>query len=236
MVYTTLENVEAMLSETFDSTTAPTDTQVNTFISWASAEIDKRTGTKFEPTTVTDEIYDYLTSNTDVIDADFPNSLAQTRHDFGTKYHNNLLFLKNAPLISVTSVYRNTNNPVSGSDDWELLTSGSGNDYLVYDEYYGKILFLNNYPYAQVRSLKITYVYGYSAVPEEVSELATLLVAKQIINSKVANSSYDSSDSITVGAISITKSSGQNVGFLNYLNSEIDRLWNLLDVYRVSVI
>jgi protein-disulfide isomerase-like protein with CxxC motif len=58
MVLTTVANVAAYLQTTIDGSSTPTDTTVTQWITWAEAEIERRTGQKFESTAITNRVID----------------------------------------------------------------------------------------------------------------------------------------------------------------------------------
>lgn len=94
MAYTTRSNVETYLRTTFTSTTTPTDTQVDQYVTDVDAQVDRISGTTWSPQSET-EILD-LRANT------------------------NQFLVKKYPLISVTSAEYNdyTNTDPAFNPNW----------------------------------------------------------------------------------------------------------------------
>lgn len=170
MAYTTLTNVEEFFGTTFDATTSPTLTQVNKYITDSETEIDNLTGTTFEATQ----------SNTEIIDLNVPTNMFVTQ-----KY----------PIVSVTSVEKNTSDDIFTSDTWESV-----------DYYNDRFRILTKYSYDGKRKVRLQYEYGYETVPPEVEHLATLLVVNKILTGQAVGDS--ATESISVGPISLTNSVG----------------------------
>lgn len=115
--------------------------------------------------------------------------------EFGQK----VFFLKNYPVITLTSVERNIGGSETVTPDWETLTSGLGNDYLTNSEdlSVGRIRCIDNFPYTGEDSLKITYDYGYASTPYLVKELSILLTLRQMAQSSVYKSIVKGYDNFT---------------------------------------
>lgn len=94
MAYTTRAAVEAYLQTSFDSTTTPTDTEVDQWVDDVDSEIDNLTARKWSATTETDEIYD----------------VAYDR-----------ILVNKYPLISVSDIYVNTGTEFEPT--WETFAS-----------------------------------------------------------------------------------------------------------------
>lgn len=211
MAYTSEANVEAYLGETFDSTTTPSSTEIAKFIEWADNQIDMFTGTKFEPTTVTDEIID-------------SNGQSWFR-------------LPKRPIISVESFYVDKAGlGSSNSPDWEARTEGrtSSDDFVVYKDE-GYLYFFNDVPSAGKANCKVSYTYGYSTVPKEVEYLSTLLVVREILKARLADNAYSSQDDITLGPIRISKSGSKSSIGVQELNEQIEEAWKAVGKFKITL-
>jgi len=88
------------------------------------------------------------------------------------------IYLKNLPVISVTSVER-----LRDDNTWELLSEGrlTSNDWFFDDEEEGRLTFEGYYfGYQRRKGLRITYSAGYATVPLTVQNYTTALVAIQV--------------------------------------------------------
>ncbi len=106
-----------------------------------------------------------------------------------TEYHNverkqKTFFTKYSPIVTA-SIARNKNHETS-TPNWETLSSGLGNDYLMTEEdkKIGKIRFIDNNPSAGKDRLKIVYNYGPST--------NMLNLAKEYIKLKTVRKVFDS--------------------------------------------
>jgi hypothetical protein len=206
MAYTSEANIEAYMGEAFDATTTPSTTNITLFITWAQALIDKYTGTKFEATTVTDEILD---------------------SEGGNRFK-----LPKRPIVSVTNFYID-NGGLGNTTDWDELSEGrTGDEDFVILEDEGVLYFHNNVPRWGIQNIKTTYVYGYSTVPVDVAKLATLLVVREIVRGRIADNIYSSQDSISVGPISVSKAGSQSTSAVAELESEITDLWKAVGRFK----
>ena len=105
--------------------------------------------------------------------------------------------------------------------------SGSGGDYIV-DLDTGLVTFVGNIPAYGKRRIRVTYAYGFSAVPKTVERLTILLSVKSILTSKSTSSLFDSTDSIALEGISISKNTGGAVSYLADIREEIKELWRIV--------
>lgn len=234
--YTTQELVESVIGQTFSGTTTPTDTQINTFIDWASDEVESLTEQFYGVGTTTDELVDWTrfnaiqNTNTGYRDA-FTNENID-RNDRLNLTDFNAFKVENKPIIEVTSLEKNINTyPTSPS--WEVIGTS---DYII-SKPEGKITLVTNaIPDFGLRRFKISYTYGTSTAPKQVERLATLLVARQILSNKVANSNYGSVDSISIEGISINKTTGQGISYLARLDQEINNLKEQLGSLKTEII
>jgi len=109
-----------------------------------------------------------------------------------------IFFLKNYPVITLSSVEVNQNNMVD-APDWTTLTAGLGNDYLANSEdlSLGRIRFIDNFPIVGYDQIKVTYDHGYSTTPPLVNELSILLTLRKMANSSVYKSIFKGHDNFT---------------------------------------
>jgi len=206
MAYTTEANVEAYMGESFDGATTPSSTDITLFITWAQAMIDKYTGTKFESTTVTDEILD---------------------SEGGVRFK-----LPKRPIISITN-FNVDEGGLGNATDWVARTEGrtSAEDFVILEEE-GVLYFHNDTPPWGIQNIKTTYAYGYSSVPTDVAKLATLLVVREIVRGRISDNIYSSQDSISVGPISVSKAGSQSTSAVAELESEIKDLWKAIGRFK----
>lgn len=172
MTYTSLSDVEEYFGTSFTEQTSPTLNQVSLYIADADEEINNITGT----------VFGTPVSKTEIIDID------------GTT---NMFLTEKYPIVSVTSVEKNTSTDIFTSDTWEAV------DYIN-----DRFRIITKYAYNGRRKLRFIYTYGYSSIPVEVKHLATLLVVNKIITGTA--SSNANTQSISVGPISIANSVGLN--------------------------
>jgi len=102
----------------------------------AEAEIDEKAKTKFTSTTITQEIYDFNQYNS----WSSPEVLqlwgnAVVRQDHWTANFNDSIMLKGKPIISVTTLQKNTAGS-NQTDSWTTLTEQTGisGDYILYKD------------------------------------------------------------------------------------------------------
>lgn len=224
--YTTVQRVYEELDDAGSSEVSARRV-INSLLE-AEREIDERSGMGFSSTTITQEIYDWNQYTTNMS----PERLNwsggdNTRTDSWGVGMRDRLWLRNRPIVSITTLQRNTSGE-SSTDAWETLTenTGSSGDYVLTPtgKSSGYIDFVGNRPRNGKRSVRITYQTGYSATPKNVSRLATLLAVKSIVLSKISRSFFDSPSSISLRGIMIDRS-GASQGYIRMLNEEIDRLW-----------
>ena len=194
----------------------------------AEAEIDAKTGIKFASTTITQEIYDWnqYTTWQSPEQTEWMGTIGG-RNDYMSKFFRDRLKLNNRPIISITTLQRNTAGE-NATDSWETLTeqTGSGGDYALTEisKSSGFVDFVKNTPRAGKRSVRITYKYGYSSTPKNVQRLTTLIAVKDILMSKITRSFFDSPHGISLRGIMIDRSNAQE-SYMRIVDNEIKRLW-----------
>lgn len=202
----------------------------------AEAQIEQKTGQKFTSTSVSQEVYDFNQYTTwyspEMLE--FP-SVANIRSDYQNLAYRDRIRLKNFPVLSVTTLQRNL-AAANQTDSWETLTqnTGSGGDFLI-DLNTGYIDFVEDKPRYGKRAMRVTYTYGYSAVPKTVEKLTILLAVKSILMTKMAKSQFDSTDSITLAEISIRKGAAEGVRFLEGMKMEVNELWEQVGTYSTLI-
>ena len=222
-------NIQRVYEELDDATSSDISARriVNT-IQEAEREIEDRSGMKFASTTVTQEIYDInqYTSWQSPERLEFYGGV-NGRNDYFNISVRDRIQLRNRPIISITTLQRNTAGE-NAADSWETLTeqTGSGGDYVLTEpnKSAGFIDFIKNKPRNGKRAMRITYTYGYSTTPANVRRLTTLIAVKSIVMSKISRSFFDSPHSISLRGIMIDRSPSQR-SYMDMINNEIDRLW-----------
>lgn len=206
--YTTEANVEAYIGEAIDATTTPTSTQLDVFIEWAEKQIDDFTDTAFTSTTETDQILD-------------SEGMQRFR-------------LPKRPIISVTNFYVDKAGLGSvNSPDWEARSEGrTDTDDFVLLKDVGVLHFHHDIPPYGIQNVKTTYVYGYATVPKDVEKLATLLVVKEILKTKLSNATFGSAQDITVGPISLRNSIKEGSMTTSELDKEIEEAWKAVGRFK----
>lgn len=207
--YTTHDKVGEFLQETIDGSSTPSETTVDEWIEWAEDEIDKITGFSFTSQTKTDLI--------------MPGN--GNREFWVPREY--------TPIISMTSLSVNTNTDFDIS--WSAKVENT--DYFVVDESMGHLKFAPNVTGFgdKLKQIKLTFTYGYATIPYIVEELATKIVAKKFIQSKVSNTASGGNESIRVGPISINDGSKESVAFVQNLNEDINDLKGRLGSMRTYV-
>jgi len=113
-----------------------------------------------------------LTNRTEYLSVD------KNQKTFFTKYY---------PVVTC-SVSRNK-NAVTDTANWEVLSEGIGEDYIMNDEdkEIGRIRFIDKFPSCGTDKLKIIYSYGYSdgSIPSIIKELAVLETSRKILDSTI---------------------------------------------------
>jgi len=201
MAYLTVSDVEAYLHTTIDSSSTPSETTVENWISYAESIINEKSGRNFNSTTQTDY---YLKTD-------------GTREVWIPK--------EKLPLVSIGALSINTGNDF----DPTWVTKTEGTDFLIIDTDTGRMKFSNNISILVLEhGIKTTFTWGYVAVPEYVKALTLQIVTKEYIKSSLSNTSINTKEKIKVGPISIENSSGEVLKFVNQLNQDIDKGFELI--------
>jgi len=199
--YTDYTLVSAELNGvTIGSTTVPSSTTVENWISEVESEINLRTGKIWTSSVVTDQILDYD----------------------GSGY----IKLPVNPVLAVSTLSYEEKGLGASSESWVSLTEGRTNDYIFYVadgeiELTGK----GDVPGRGKQNIKITYTKGYADVPSYIQRLATLMAARRFIQSVVQGTAKDEGGSITVGNISITDPSNFSAGQVRDMDKEIEEIF-----------
>ncbi len=154
----------------FSSSTIPSLAEVNDMILAAEDMIDSKTGHAWRERTVTDEIHDYE-------NALYTAPKEAERDCRGIK-------LSHRKIRSLTSGTDEI-NVWNGSSYTEYVadkTEGRNDDFWV-DSQKGILYFKDSTPSRVVQSVKVTYRYGDSSVPDDVRELTALMAARRIMMS-----------------------------------------------------
>ena len=181
MAYATITDIEAEMGMEYDETTTPKQTEIEEWISQAETHIDLRLQTSFTTNTVTNEYHDF-----------------QDQQGW--------IKLDNTPVISVTTVQYNEKG-LGETASWVELTDGYENDFLVYEDK-GVIRFhsLNKRIPNGKKNLRVTYDWGRSTVPGDITWLTTLLVKERILSTKMNEIRNKSPLDMDIGEISIKHS------------------------------
>lgn len=241
MVLTTVANVAAYLQTTIDGSSTPNSTTVTQWITWAEAEIERRTGQKFESTAITNRVIDLDRYNVTVNLDGLGNSFFFTdpRQDFGVFSHsasqNNVfhgmrikLPADLRPIIALTSVERNIAGPTD-ADSYETLTenTGTGGDYVL-NLNEAEIDIMKNFPRIGNRAIRINGTHGYATVPLEVEALATMLTARRVLSSSQNNSVNDNFDNLTIADLSISKGGASSSKTIESIDNDLANQWEVV--------
>lgn len=212
----------------------------------AEGEIDVKTNSSFRENTTTDEFYDTNDfSNWSSAESLISGSGGPSRSDRGVTGGYDTFKVRNFPLISVTSLSKNTATTTE-ADAFTVLTEqdGSGGDFII-NTHRSEITFINNFPtFGKKRALKMTYKWGLnrdstdrkdSTKRELVRELCILIAVRQILTSKTSSSQFTSIDSISLESISISKNVGQSVTYLTDVQTRITQLYEILGTWQFSM-
>lgn len=146
------------------------DSAVKSLIDQAEEELETMTGRTFESSSATE----YL----------------------DVRFRQDEFFLKNYPVLGITSIARNTAGTEADTPAWETLSQGLGSDYLV-ESSSGQVSFIDNKPYDGKRRIEAVYDYGFSTPPDLAKELDILLCVKRMVNSAVYKSISEGNNSLS---------------------------------------
>ena len=209
MTYTTTDNVSNELGGfIINASSTPSSSVVSGWITKTEALIDERTGMSWNVNTVTEEIYDYDGSG--------------------------LLRLNHAPIISITTLEKEVNGLNATSESWVELSEGrtSSYDFIVYSDE-GEIEFHGTKtPKSGIQNIKVSYTWGSSSVPSQITRLATLMVAKRVTDSVMNNSATNEGGSLSVGTISISDPSKFGENHRNQMSNEINELFKTIGQFK----
>ncbi len=146
-------------------------------------------------------IQQMISSSDSLIDTETGRSFANNTSNIeylNVEENQNVFFLKNYPIITLSSVEINTVESVD-PPAWDTLTGGLGNDYLANPEdlEIGRIRFIDNFPIKGYDQIRVTYDYGYTTTPPLVKELSILLTLRNMANSTVYKSIFKGYDNFT---------------------------------------
>ena len=214
MAYTTAVKVsEELNGYTLNSTTTPTSSTVDGWIAETDAEINLRRGTVWSSTTASSEIHDY---------------------DGG-----GVLRTYNVPIISVTEVLAESNGINAQTAGWQTLNEGRliNQDFIVYGDQ-GEIHFHGTQlPLAGYQNMCVSYTYGRTTTPSDITHLATLMAARRVIHTIVSGSATTEGGTVSVGTISVGDPTDFGNKRLKQLDEDIDYLFRKIGqmkTYRID--
>ena len=185
--YTNESDIEGIVQLAITESTAPTTTQVASWITQVEADVDARClGTYL----VTDELVDVAP----VLSYPARNTIAWLRAIASGGYEDivasNIIALPRTPIISITTLNRRTSS-LGSTDVWEALTegSGSGKSFIIIksrsktNQYLGfGLYFHDNRPYDGFQRIKVTYNYGWNLSTSIIGEWVTLKVSLKVLD------------------------------------------------------
>ena len=191
----------------------------------AESEIEEQTSSAWRQVTVTNEIIDFNLETSYKSAEQLVSVPILDRRDYWNINFNDTIKLGFSPIVSITTLERNTANE-NGTDSWESLTeqTGSGGDFITYKPE-GLVKFVRNVPRFGKRALRVTYVYGRTSVPKVVEDLTIFLAVKKIMFSKINESQYDNPKTISVDGLTVQGNISSGTAYMKFINTEIDRLW-----------
>jgi len=194
--YTSEEKVEGILQIDIDNDSNPSSSEVLTWIEEVEREVEER---RLGSHTATDVYVDVpsLDEAAGYYSATYKAKTGQLfiATSMGAGILVPLLNIK-GPIISITSLYKNDEDP-SDTPDWEELTEGpgDGSDFMLLEatsgsKTYGYALWIyDNFPLAGPKRLKMSYTYGYNINSKILQEWCTLKVAIKVLEAKMGTSS-----------------------------------------------
>jgi len=202
-------DIEGIVQLSITDSTAPTTTQVASWITQVEADVDARClGTYL----VTDELVDVAP----VLSYPARNTVAWLRAIAAGGYEDivssNIIPLPRIPIISISSLSRRT-SALGSTDVWETLTEGttSGADFIIIksrtktNQYLGfGLYFHDNRPYDGFQRLKVTYNYGWNLSASIIGEWVSLKVAIKVLDAIIAATSPIGSSGYGMMDVNIT--------------------------------
>lgn len=185
-----------------DSTSTPSSTVVEGWITEAEAEINDRTHNVYTSTTVSSEIYDW------------------------DNVGDGIFRLSYSPIISVTTLEYNSSG-FGDTPTWSTKTEGDAADFIVYEEQ-GEIEFVtkNFSPSSGTNRFRMTFNYGTSSVPLTVKTLATKIVARRVVGAIINNQGTEGGGTVKVGTIEVTEPAAFTMNLFDKLGTEIEDLYS----------
>jgi len=200
--YTSEAKIEAVTSLSITATSVPTTNQVAVWITEVEADISERA---LGSHTATDNYLDVpeKTENKELYEWTYAVDTDRLTTDGG---RTRLVPVTNArrPIISITSLYKNDENPDSAAS-WDELTEGpgDGSSFILRqsgDKQHGYVLqFYDNLPLHGSKRIKWTYTYGENISTYILARWATLKVAVKVLTARMGTSSTDNLTYIDAG-------------------------------------
>lgn len=133
-------------------------------------------------------------------------------------------FLTHWPVITISSLQINSSSSLTDTPSWSSLTQGLGNDFIANadDLKAGRFRWIDNFPVKGKDRIKVTYVSGYTSIPNEVKELATLLAQRQMIHSTIYQTIFKGRDN----------SSPINLDVVDKRIEELTRKYRRIDIEK----
>lgn len=214
MAYCSVSDVSDELKGlTIDGSSTPSSTVVTEWISQAEKEIELKTHRVWSSTAASSTLLDYD----------------------GTGF----IKLPHKPVISVSLLKYEKNGLGAASADWQSLTEGRTNDFILHQndgeiELTGKTYS----PSHGSQNIMASYVHGYNSVPSHIKRLAALIVAKRVMEASIHSEAQSGGGSVSVGNISVSESGGFGVNHVRAVGEEIANLFSSLasgeSVYRMT--
>jgi len=148
------------------------------------------------------------------------------------EYHNfdrstSEFYTKHPFVYKINHLYRNVGNWMS--PEWSEMVIHT--DFNLVDAKSGRVR-LGTSVFGDL-AVKIDYDYGFGEVPKDVQQLATMLVARNVVKYILNNKVQNVGQSITVGAIKISNKLSDSVVFLNDASRTIQELENKVGALKV---
>jgi len=217
MTYTNITNVSAELNGmTLNSSSVPTSSTVEGWITEAESNINLVTGQVWSSTVVGSSSPEYN-------DYDGSGSI----------------FLRGFPIISIDKFEYESNGINGETENWVELEEGrtSNKQFIVYPDEAELQFHGTPRPLYGFQNTRVQYTYGYETVPTSITHLASKIVAKRVIESVTNGSASTEGGSLSVGTISISDPTNFGINRLKNIQSEIDDLYRsvgTMKTYRLN--